>query len=32
MTNKAIEEEFRLAVPLESPAIYFRHHKAIRTT
>ena len=32
ITNNAIEEEFRLTVPLYSPAIDFRHHKAIGTT
>jgi hypothetical protein len=29
MTNNPIEEEFRLAVPLETPAIDFRHHEAV---
>jgi hypothetical protein len=29
MTNNPIEEEFRLAVPLETPAIDFRHHESI---
>ena len=28
MTNNAMEEKFGLAVPLYSPSIDFRHHKA----
>jgi hypothetical protein len=29
MTNNAIDEKFRLAVPLETPAIDSRHHEAV---